>query len=124
MVARLEQAHAHHQDGGHARSRRHGGLAAFQDCQALLETGHRRVTVAPVGKALLFAAKAPRSGGRRLLHITAGQVQGFGVLTVLTAFQSLAHGQRVAMQPGRQLVVSGICHAEEFLFLVIRQSQA
>ena len=40
MVARLQQAHAHHQDRAHAAGRADGRLGAFERRQALLEAGH------------------------------------------------------------------------------------
>ncbi|MCY1378309.1 hypothetical protein D9M69_659330 [compost metagenome] len=100
VVAGLEQAHAHHEDGRHARGGGDAGLGAFERGQPLLEAGHRGVAVASVGEAFLVAREAARGRFGAGLHVAAGEVQGFGVFAVLASFDSFAHGQRVAMQFG------------------------
>jgi hypothetical protein len=79
-----------------------GGLGAFHGGQALLEAGDGGVGRAAVGVALLRVREALRRGLGVGLHEAAGEVQRLGVLAPLAGRQAGAHGERVAVQPGRQ----------------------
>ena len=98
VVAGLEQGHAHHQDGRHARGGGDRSLGAFQRRQALLETGNRRIAITAISEAILIARKPARRGFRRRLHIPTGEVERLGVLAILASLGRGAHRERVAVQ--------------------------
>ena len=91
MVAAFEQAHAHEQNGTHARSRANASFSPLQSGQALLHAADRGVAQTGIGIALFFTRKPTRRGGRIGLHITTGEVKRFRVFAILAARHSGTH---------------------------------
>ena len=101
MVARLEQRHAHQQDGRHAAGSTNRSFGAFERGQTLLKAGHGGIGGARIGVSLLGACKAQCGCSGIGLDKAAGQVQCLGVLAIGAARNGLAHRERVGMQAGR-----------------------
>ncbi len=93
MIARLQQAHATRQDGGHAGGRRHALLGPFQGGQALLEHGDGGIGEASVDVARLFADEALRRLLRAVEGETGSEEQRLAVLMELALHIARAHRQ-------------------------------
>ena len=98
MLAALHQSHYAGEDCRHPGRGGDTALRALQRGQAFLKGSDRRIGVARIHHAGVFAGKARCRFGRIPEYEARGQVQRLGMLVELAAMNARAHCQRLEIQ--------------------------